>query len=44
MKAKNLEAKTDNKEKVETIASNLKDSSVYNTGLAKNENAPLLGF
>jgi hypothetical protein len=44
VKAKNLEQKAENKEKVETKVSTLKDVNLYNTGVAKGEHVELLGF
>lgn len=44
VKGKNLEHKEANKEKFETITSELKDSNMYNAGVARSEHADLLGF
>lgn len=42
--AKNLEKVEGHKEKINSIASQLGSAILYNAGIAKNENADLLGF
>ena len=42
--AKNIEKVEVQKEKVAQISSQIKDQDIYNVGVAKSENAHLLGF
>ena len=44
VKGKLLEKKETANDKIETITSQLKDSNLYNAGVAKSEHADLLGF